>query len=149
MQTRNLPQEGDVLVSKRFINGSHDMVDRKILHVGADSPNDIMNENIPEDERIAMAAKTGKVPPKTRQINLGSSDPSRGTAKYVVISTGWGGASERDGIPDRWQVVAKRLDNNGRFDPKGEEIYFDVGDIAADFKPGEINTVGQMQKIFI
>lgn len=83
-----IPKVGDVLMSEQFAfghidNESNDKVD--VIHIH-DGKNKMYyeEEELDEEERIEIALKTGKRPPKKRRIQLGRYDESRAKAKFVV-----------------------------------------------------------------
>lgn len=61
-------------------------------------------------------------------LNVSAHDESRGDAKFVVEQTamtgGGTGHGPHDVYPDGWQVTARRLTDEGNYDPNGESVYF-------------------------
>jgi hypothetical protein len=55
------------------------------------------------------------------------------------------GGGGRDDYPDGWHIRAKRLDEKGKFDPKGEEIVFYMtGSFIDMIPPEEVSIVGHL-----
>ena len=119
------PQVGDVLRCAAFAFGCYDSARDRVFIIGEPQDHRVQ-EFIPEDERVAIAAMIGKTPPKTRVLDYGADDPTRAAARFVVTDArmAGGGKAHNDVIPDGWRVRAQRLRADGSYDPLAEEIEF-------------------------
>lgn len=148
----NLPDAGDVIMSPKFAFGYYE-TDRKIIYIDGVTKKYMLESNISEKDRVAMAAKSGKIPPKVRVEDYGAYDESRAQAKFVVENAAMeGGERGRDYYPDGWRIVARRLKGDGTYDPKGEVISFYMsGSFSCKLEPGDVQIVEkkQMQVQFI
>jgi hypothetical protein len=90
----------DVITSERFANGMRwpGLHEEKPIEVGLKEPSTVHD----------------------------ASDPSRGQAKFLVLSVGLAGLTEAFGGPDdTWtQVQAQRLNDDGTYNKDGEVIVF-------------------------
>lgn len=150
-----LPKVGDIIMSAKFAFGHYgDEKEKDCILISCERGNHRYTKNINEDERVRRAAKTGKIPPKTRVVDLGAYDKSRKTAKFVVEEAGWegGGEGTRPGeySPDEWCVTARRLKGDGSYDFRGEKIFFYLNDDCWDWPaPKDIKIVGKMKRRFV
>jgi hypothetical protein len=156
MAKLRLPQVGDVIVSKRFAYGYREK-EGSPINVGIDAPgNHVVHYPLSVEKQVALAAKTGQIPPKEVVIDHGVTDLSRGEAKFVVtraVSQGGGpvsgGGGEEVPYPDGWHITAKRLTKDGKFNPKGESIVFYMTGCFIDMIPPEdIKIVGHLKPSF-
>ena len=86
-------------------------------------------ETVKEEERVKIAAQTGTIPPKEIKKDISAYDESRGKAEFVVEEArmeggGHAGHSPGDIYPPGWRITARRLNNNGTYNPDGEIIKF-------------------------
>lgn len=152
-KSENLPNVGDVITSLKFAFGYYDEDEKSITVDGATKKYPVMSY-VSEDERVALAARSGKVSSKTRTVDLGAHDLSRATAKFVVeaanMQGGGTGHGPCDVYPDGWHVRARRLNKDGSYDPKGEVICFYMsGCFTCMIEPKDVQIVGKMQMRFI
>lgn len=120
---------GDIIRSEDFTFGYYDTAydDSKYL--------------VPIKDRIIVDGKTKKhivefrkpgtawnKPVEYESIELGAYDPSRGEALFVVetacMQGGGIGHGPNDIYPDGWYIKARRLNENGSYNPNGELISF-------------------------
>ena len=153
MATKNLPNVGDIIVSSKFAYGYYEGEDKKFIIIDGATTKHPVTSYISEDERVAAAAKSGKIPSKTRTVELGAHDPSRAEAKFVIeaanMEGGGTGHGPGDVYPDDWHVKARRLNDDGTYNPNGEVIQFFMGGCFAymiDLK--DVQVVGKMQMRF-
>lgn len=154
MSKKNLLNIGDIIISEKFAFGYYDSEDRKLITIDGTTTKHPVTFYVNEEERIATAAKSGKVPSKTRTVDLGAYDQSRRKAKFVVESAnmqgGGTGHGPGDVYPDGWHVQARRLNNNGTYDPKGEVIRFYMsGCFTCIIDKSDVKVVGKMQMWFV
>ena len=154
MKTKNLPNKGDIIVSSKFAFGYYNNEDKKFITVDCTTKKYPVTFYVDEDERLAVAAKSGRVPPKMRTVELGAYDSSRATAKFVVeeanMQGGGTGHGPDDIYPDGWHVKARRLNKDGSYNPKGEAICFYMsGCFTCMVKPKDLQVVGKMQMRFV
>jgi len=151
MTANNLPKVGDVIMSPKFPYGHYGDEEMKFINIDGKTMNYTVIFYMSEDERVALAAKTGIFPPKTRTAELGAYDQSRAAAKFVVEAADMqGGSVGRDSYPDGWHVRARRLNKDGIYDPDGEVISFYMsGHFAEMVEPKDVHVVGQMKMMFI
>jgi len=122
---------GDVVMCRLFVFGQHEFEkDNKLSKEIRISPSEGINHwvtvFVDDNERLLIAAKTGTVPPETRNINTTAYDQTRGLAKFVVIEANddGGGYAQGERMPSGCLVKARRLKENGDYDPQGELISF-------------------------
>lgn len=150
MTRTRLPQKGDIIVSKRFIYGYKNYSQPSIIEVGDNSPHHVIGRKMTDKEIVTYVETHHRMPPD-RYIDedLGVPDQSRGIAKFVVIDgvmSGGGTAQGNDVYPDGWHVLARRLNNQGLFDPKGEVIaFYMTGCFIGMIPPEEVQILGHMQ----
>ena len=154
MATKNLPNVGDIITSPKFAYGYYGREDKQLITVDGTTTKHPVTFHVNEDERVAAAAKSGKVPSKTRIVELGAHDPSRAKAKFVVevanIQGGGTGHGSGDVYPDGWHVQARRLNDDGTYNPNGEIIRFYMsGCFTCMVKPKDVQVVGKMQMRFV
>jgi hypothetical protein len=147
----NLPQQGDVITSPKFAFGSFDSNGR--FWVDGTTRVHSVTKRLTEDERVELAAKTGKIPPKQEVTRTPTYDEARGTARFVVTNakmTGGGtGHGPHDTFPDGWQIEARKLAQDGSYDPSGETIYFYMtGCFTTMVHPGELDVVDRLELSF-
>ena len=148
---KDLPNVGDVIMSRLFPYGYYQRDSgKKLIIVDGTTTKHPEKSNLKEDERVAIAAKTGQIPPKTRIEELGAYDPSRAEAKFVIEKAKMqgGGAAHGPGdfYPDGWHVQARRLSDSGTYDPNGEVIsFFMSGSFTNKIELKDVRVVGKMQ----
>lgn len=150
MTTKNLPNMGDIITSPKFAFGYYDDEDKKFITVDGTTTERPVTYFVGEDGRVALAAQSGKIPPKKRTVELGANDPSRATAKFVVETANMQGGSHGfgDDYPDGWHVRARRLSEDGSYDPKGEVIRFYMSG-GFTCVVNDVKIVGKMQMRFV
>lgn len=141
-----MPQIGDIIISPKFAFGYYDS--ENVIAVDGKTREHQDTSRIGEDERVEIAARTGKISPKTRTIELGAFDESRASAKFVVESAKMqGGDTGRDEYPDGWHVRARRLNEDDFYNPDGELIQFYMsGCFTYMIEPKDVEIVGKMEK---
>ncbi len=154
MKAKNLPDKGDIIVSSKFVFGYYNDEDKKFITVDGTTKKYPVTSYVDEDERLAVAAKSGRVPSKMRTVELGAYDSSRATAKFVVeeanMQGGGTGHGPGDIYPDGWHVQARRLNKDGSYNPKGEVICFYMsGCFTCMVEPKDLQVVGKMQMRFV
>jgi hypothetical protein len=154
MEKNRLPVVGDVIVSQKFAFGCYASEEKDIVEVDGKTRSCPVTFPISEDERVAAAAKSGKIPPKARTVELGAYDPSRARAKFVVeaanMQGGGTGHGPGDVYPDGWHVRARRLNGNGTYDRNGEMIeFYMTGCFIGLIKAEEVEIIGKMQRRFV
>ncbi len=153
MPTKKLPNTGDVITSSKFAFGYYERKGKNLVTVDGETTKYPVEYYVSEDRRVAAAAKSGKVPPKTRTVELGAYDSSRAKAKFVVETArmqGGGIVSPGDGYPDGWHVQARRLNDDGTYNPRGEVIQFYMsGCFTYMVEPKDVKVVGKMQMRFV
>lgn len=151
MKKQVLPEVGDVIMSKKFAGGEYRGDSKKVIDVDGDIRPHISSRYLSEDERVTMAAKTGKIPPKLVETDRSAYDPSRATAKFVVESAKFSGGSPpgtHDPFPDGWHIKARRLNKNGTYSPKGELIcFYMTGSFIGLIEPKDVEIVGKMKVV--
>lgn len=95
-----------------------------------------------EDERLAIAAKEGRIPARDLRHNISRIDPTRATAEFIVdYACMSGGSSGYDAYPDGWNVIAIRLNN------QDERVqFYQSGCFIQMVRPEEIDYVRTMKK---
>lgn len=156
MTAKNLPKMGDIITSPKFAFGYYNNEDKKLIVIDGKTEKHPVTVRCyeSEDERVAAAAKSGKIPPKTRTVELGAYDSSRATAKFVVevadMRGGGTGHGPGDIFPDGWYVRARRLNKDESYNPKGEVIYFYMsGCFTCMVEQKDVQVVGKMQMQFV
>lgn len=149
-----LPQVGDVIESPKFAYGYFETADRTIVTVDGETTEHLVGFTRSEEERVQIASKIGTAPSKTDVIDLGAYDPSRGTARFVVenarMQGGGFGHGPHDIYPDGWHVKARRLTEDGTYDPNGELIHFYMtGAFTCLIEAEDVRIVGRMQQQFV
>lgn len=160
MGKQELPQVGDVLVSRRFVGMvfQYDIPPRWFpMPVGQMSARqrkafDIRTRRLSEDERVRMAAASGKIPPETVEEIIGERVTDR-AARFVVeeakMDGGGTGHGPHDVYPDGWHVVARLLNADGTYNPGGPKIsFYMTGCFIGMVKPEEIDIVARMGRRF-
>lgn len=153
MAKEELPKMGDVIMSPRFAFGRREH-GQAIIMVDGKTKKYPSLQTVGEEERVARAAQTGKIPPKQKEMDLGAYDHSRAQAKFVVEKAGLQGGGSAHGSNDRffdgWLVQARRLREDGSYDPKGETIEFYVsGSFSNKVEQKDIRIVSKMQQLFV
>ena len=153
MPVKKLPNVGDVIKSKKFAFGYYDE-QRTTITVDGSTKKHPVTSYMDEKKRLAIAAKSGQIPPAKITVELGAYERSRAYAMFVVEEAGMqGGGSSGHGdgdYPDGWHVKARRLTEMGDYDPNGELICFYMSgcfDCVIALK--DVRIVGRMRQIFI
>lgn len=152
MSRGKLAQVGDVITSPKFALGYYMEEDRALIAVDGTTKHYHVEHDLDEEERVALAAKTGSVPPKTRTVDHGAYDLSRATARFVVeAANNQGGGMDRSSVvSDGWHVRARRLSGDGSYDPKGEVIcFYQTGGFTNKVEPEDVVVVSTMQMRFV
>ena len=154
METKNLPNVGDVIMSSKFAYGYYEHKDKKLINIDGKTKKHPVTSYVSEDERVTVAAKSGKVPSKTRTVELGAHDPDRARAKFVIetanMEGGGTGHGPHDVYPNGWHIKARRLNNDGTYNPNGEVIrFFMTGWFGCMVDPKDVRVVGKMQMRFV
>ncbi|MCF6276637.1 MAG: hypothetical protein L3J07_02185 [Candidatus Magasanikbacteria bacterium] len=157
MSRVNWPNEGDVIKSPKFAYGKYDMDDvhdKKCARIDGKTETCLVSSRISEKDRIAIAVKTGKMPPKEETIDYTAYDTSRATAKFVVekaeMSGGSTGFRLNEYHPDEWCVHARRLNEDNSYNEDGELIRFYVSNSSSsNIREVEIESVGKMKRQFV
>lgn len=136
MAKEKMPEVGDVITSPKFAFGYYKKEGNK--------------------EVIIVDGKTKKYPVRFMKkiLELGAHDPSRATAKFVVETAktqgGGNGHGPHDTYPDGWYIRARRLNEKGTYNPKGEVICFYMsGCFTCVVEPRDVKIVGKMQMRFV
>jgi hypothetical protein len=95
------PQPGDIISSKAFAYGRKNSTNNVII-VDGETKSHPVTSYLAEEERVRLAAKTGKIPPKTRVKEQGAYDKSRGKAKFKVVFANWSGGGYGHGPRIPW-----------------------------------------------
>lgn len=147
---------GDVIQSKEFQYGFLEPPSYGSRQfpgvIMAGVTNILDEERIDEDRRVSLAAKTGKVSPKVIRNKNYRNDPSRKTAQFIVVEKSEYSSSDEDGSCNADVVVIQRLSPNGRYDEKGELLWFYTnGSISASnyIELDQIKVVRKMKRIFV
>jgi hypothetical protein len=123
-------QVGDVIRSEAFALGvyetkrgrdGHEKLNKKRITVDGITKSQPVGYSNPDTPR-------GK-PTQWLEIETGAYDPSRGKALFVVEKANSqggsiGGHSPHDVFPDGWHIEARRLREDGTYNPRGEVIEF-------------------------
>lgn len=145
---------GDVISSPKFAYGYYeDREAQKPVAVDGKTIRHTVTYFVDEEERVAQSAKSGEILPKEIIEDQGAYDPSRATAKFVVeaanMQGGGSGNGPGDDYPDGWHVRARRLNEDGSYNPKGEAIHFYMsGFFLGMVEPKDVQIVGKMQMRF-
>ncbi len=153
--SNGFPIKGDIITSPKFAYGYYtgeEKVPLKIITVDGSTSTHSVGYTVSEEERVAIVAKSGTIPPKLRTVELGAHDKSRGSAKFVVEEARMEGGSDspRDPWPDGWHITARRLSPEGKYDSSGEIIDFYMSgcfNCMVDAK--DIKVVGKMKMRFV
>lgn len=128
--SKKLAKIGDIIRSEKFSYGYRESR-RGIIFVDGETKSMpvICPKTLTDKERASIYKKTGKIPPKVIEIqkDYGAYNKSRGSAKFVVESalmTGGTGPGAHDPYPDGWEVIARRLNQDGSYNRYGELIQF-------------------------
>jgi hypothetical protein len=155
MKTTNKAEIGDVISSSDFENllkardehfnqvfNKKDLLAHKKLQVFTVNPHSKYDEEL-EDNGIVCE-------------NDGLLDTSfkiKPGKKFVVISAKWSGGGtgmgRHDVYPDAWQVVAKALNDDGTWNPKGIVIRFNQQTNCFNHTVDRVNVHKKMQMVFI
>lgn len=149
-----LPRVGDVITSLKFAFGRYEDESKEIIVVDGKTKKWPVGYRVEEEERVALAARTGKIGPRTITVELGAYDLSRADAEFVVEFSGMlrGGIGDRDCFlnPDYWYIRARRLDVKGTYNPEGEVICFDMtGRSNCVIEPEDVKIVGKKELRFV
>lgn len=151
----DLPQIGDVVESESFAFGHKDLELGSRIYVDGTTTSRVVNYPIDEAARDIAIAMTGDIPPRVVSLDMGTYDPERAKAHYVVEEAAPepNGPNWRGDFRNVWRVVARRL-SNGVYDPDGELIVFDMmyeqtGGFAGLIHPSKLRIVRKMKKIFV
>lgn len=153
-KSKEFPKVGDVITSKKFAYGYRYDETGDLVYVDGRTKKQPITEYISEEKRVALAAKTGKIPPKTRTYDRGAYDKSRASALFVVekadLKSGGYGHGIHDAYPDGWCVRARRLKDNGTYNPTGEVIeFYTSGCFNNQLDPKDIKVIKKMKMGFI
>lgn len=146
-------QVGEVVRSKSFVVAEYNC-DRTHISIGINPKGPmLMRQRICEEERVRMAAETGKIPPKEMVVDLSADDETRATALFIVEQSQRDAAStdaRGDSSPRSWRVIVRRLNDDGSYNRNGEVIHF-CENKAFDCirEPGDLEVVGKMSLTFI
>ncbi|MBI3632128.1 MAG: hypothetical protein HY225_01640 [Candidatus Vogelbacteria bacterium] len=153
MNNKNsFPVKGDVITSSKFAYGYLTSENREEITVDGKTTGYPMRYRLSEEDRLAITAKTGRIPPKERTIELGRFDKNRGSAKFVVEDARMDGGdtNPRDPWPDGWHITARRLSSEGTYDPSEEIIDFYMsGCFNCIVLAEDIKILGKMKMVFI
>lgn len=95
----------------------------------------------------------GTAPRYIQSMHRDAFDETRPSAKFVVTRAeaagGGTGHGPHDVYPDGWEVVAKRLNADGSYNPDGEKIlFFQTGQLGQSFTClADAEVVGKMHRI--
>lgn len=89
-----------------------------------------------------LGNKIVRITDKSFDVEGSATDPSRGEAKFVVVSRCRVGTRGFSGLPGSIEVKAIRLRNDGTFDSAGEQIVFTSGKFSGGVY--EVSLVGRM-----
>lgn len=146
---KNLPDFGDVITSSKFAYGYYD-TNREIVTVDGITTTHPVTSRVSEDERVAEAARSGKIPPVEITVEFGTFDLSRGEAKFVVEEAKEPEYGIGDAYKDDWHVRARRLYENGTYNPEGEIIQFSMSQgVHRKIGLNDVMIVGKMRMIFV
>jgi len=152
MPVKNLPNVGDVIKSKKFAFGYYDE-QRTTITVDGLTKKHPVTSYMDEKKRLAIAAKSGQIPPAKITRELGAYDPGRAKAMFVVEEARLQGGSRsgHDDYPDGWHVKARRLAEMGNYsDPNGELICFYMnGCFNCLIALKDVRIVGRMRRTFV
>jgi len=118
----------------------------------------IIQRQFSERTRLEIAAKTGNPnPPKSEPLDIGSYDPTRAQAQFIVMSAQLESeTTDSYGPYDGYTTIfsatitAKRLNKDGTYNTEGEEIIFEVaGKRQVSIRPENITKIGTMKKVFV
>lgn len=145
-------QVGDIITSPHFAFGylNYDYENNKPKNI-------IYVDGYTKHTRNVVATPRGKhrYNPETgeeytKEVDLGRYDPSRGKAKFVVESAvmcgGGYGHGPNDYYPDGWGVTARRLNDDGSYNPDGELISFYQGGCFNTTLKEPLEVVGKMKR---
>lgn len=153
MTPTRLPVVGDVLTSQKFAFGYYADETKRIILVDGKTI-ERLTTIFPSIECQQAAKQKGRRAPRNRSVDLGAHDESRGRAEFVVESACMqGGArgnrhtSER---PDGWHVSARRLRDDGTYDPDGEVIDFYMSVFFTNAVPlTDVTVTRKMRMMFV
>lgn len=149
-------EEGDIVQSELFAFGVRDKYDPngKLLDEIQIQPGKktlIIQCSMDEDERLEIAAKTGKIPPQYFEKDFAVYDESRRRAYFLVETKEY--RFPFGGWPGWFELKARRMKNYNEIDPNGEIITFGIpkhngeaGSISGVFEEGFVRKVGHKQK---
>jgi len=149
MTTEKLLNVGDVIISSKFAYGYYQDIDNKdLITVDGVTTERLIPSSVREEERVVVAAQTGKIPSKTRTIEYGAYDLNRATAKFVIERANMqGGSTGHDAYSDGWHVEARRLNEDGSYNPDEEVIHFYMsGSFTYLIESEDIEIVGKMER---
>jgi TnpA family transposase len=154
MKGKNLPKNGDVITSRKFAFGYYEDKKENIVTIDGKTRKRPVISYMDEDARLAVAAKTGKIPPETITEELGAYDASRITAKFVVEEAKLQGGGTAHGpgdiYPNGWYVRARRLNKDKSYNPKGEVICFYMsGCFTCIVELKDLQVIGKMRMKFV
>ncbi|MBP7005505.1 hypothetical protein KBB27_00055 [Patescibacteria group bacterium] len=133
----DLPQVGDIISSKQFAKGAWSKV-------SANGPTGTIQINsrvqsrsyeLTVEDRLCIAAATGdRDPPTWISPNVVADDPTRATARFLVVLAWRDGGY--DHYPTTWRIVARRLDDsNNIVEGPAIELCVDDGNVFSWFVP--------------
>lgn len=152
MSTPRLAQVGDIIMSKKFVNGSRDISRRsKVISIKEDCQPQIIERKMTKEEITAAVLKTGSYPQNEWiKEDFSVPDPTRANAKFLIIRAEYAGGGQ-DGcghVDDEWHITAQRLNPQGQYDPNAEIIaFYMTGSFHGTVCSQDITFVGHMQKV--
>lgn len=145
-----LPNVGDVITSPKFAFGYYTNKDKEYVTVDGETESYPMQYRMDEEERVALAAKTGKIPPRNYVVELGAYDLTRASAKFVVEMAKMDGGDRDQCYPDGWHIKARRLNQDGKYNKTGEVIDFYMsGSFTCIVLPENVKIASKMQATFV
>ena len=131
-----------------------------VIHLGegvvvyASLPKKFIYSNVTERRKDANAlAETEVKIGEVRKTTKSAYDTGELIGDYIVLRANMDGGGEdrpNDSHPDGWHVVAKKLREDGSYNPDGKEVsFYQSGDFTAMIMPGEVKPIRKMKKTFV
>lgn len=153
MTKTNKANLGDIIKSEKFAYGYYDGRFNEKGYI------------FPIKNLITVDGETKEYPMKFRKpgtpwdkeaeyetVELSAYDESRSSARFVVeraeLDGGGTGHGPHDIFPDGWYIKARRLNDDGTYNPNGELIQFYQSGCFTGLIP-EVELVGKMKQIFV